>query len=194
MEGHANLEGLKFCFLFGPPFRSFLKITTLKSGMIFICIFDIIIGCTGAFEAVVFFIKFVSDLSYYYYFETLIGLLDFISLIFALMCLQSLENLSQGNISNYYSFKFYEYFLIVIMKLGIVITNTYDENNLILPTILITIIQRYLAIYVVKFVWSFDIRLNNNEVKLITIGEQALRTLNLQGRSAGSQGIQLNYE
>lgn len=197
MEGRVNLEYLDFFCKPGPPYRSFLQFMTLKSGMYVICIFDIIIGCTGTVEAVIFFMKFVSEFNCYYYIETLTGLLDFIALIFAVMCIRSLETLSQGNISNYYSFKFYEYFLIVIMKIGAFITYTYDDNFLIIPyAIIFTLLQRFFAIYIVKFVWSFDIRLKNNEVKLVTVGEEALRAIS-QGQNLGNQGsqfFQLSYQ
>jgi hypothetical protein len=196
MEGRTNLEYLNFFCKFGPPYKSFFQIMTLKSGMYIICILDIIIGCTGIIEAVIFFIEFISELNYYYYIETLIGLLDFIGLIFAVMCIRSLETLSQGNISNYYSFKFYEYFLIAIMKLGILITNTYDQSSTVVFTFFITYVQRYLAIFIVKYVWSFDIRLKNNEVKLITVGEEALRAI-AQGQNSGNQVgqfFQLSYQ
>jgi hypothetical protein len=197
MDIQSEVESHKFLMIFGPPLRSLCKFMTLKTGVILIAALDIFIGIIQLIFAVVFIVKISSDsdIELNQYFNSLSTILDLIAIPFALLGLKGINKVSQSEISIYSRFKIIEFGLILFMKfIAMVTNNDYDLPSFILLYV-IYVIYRLMPLYLVKVVWSADIRLKYNETILVMHGEEALKlmqqqAINLADSSSYSSGAQ----
>ncbi|OMJ69555.1 hypothetical protein SteCoe_32697 [Stentor coeruleus] len=190
MDIQSEAESHKFLIIFGPPFRSFCKFMTLKTGVILIATLDIFMGVISFFIMISFLTVILSKdkLEPRQYINSLVFLLDIVAVPFALFALKGINKLSQSPISIYSQYKLIEFVLINLLRFFV----TLGKNDVDLLThILIYIfylIFRFATLYLIKVIWSADIRLRYNETILVIHGDEALKLMQQQAVNLSDSG------
>ncbi|OMJ69554.1 hypothetical protein SteCoe_32696 [Stentor coeruleus] len=196
MDIENEVEKHEFLYYFGPPYKTMCNFMTLKTGVILIAITDIILSLYGLIEMIGFIFTLTSDdkIVATIYFYSMLALLDIIALPLALIGLKGINKLSQKEISIYSQFKIIEFFIIAFLKFLLIKFDEDTETISIIWECLFIIFQRLIAFFLVKIVWSADIRLKHNETILVIHGEEALKlmqqqAINLSDSSSWSSSV-----
>jgi hypothetical protein len=182
MDIQSEVENEKFLTVFGSPYKSMCNLFTLKSGVIVIGIFDVIIGVINFIALVMEIIFLTHSLNYIpLYPQILISLTEVISLVFGLIGIRGMTRINLDDITLYRKFKVIELFVLLTLD----IIKTISEGLLIedynLPLIIFfNIVFRVICGAIVKVVWSADVRLKYNETVLVMHGEEALKLMKQQ--------------
>ena len=175
MDFQAQSESSKFLGFLGPPYKSFCALTTLKNGVIFLAVLDLIAGVYNFILLISALVNFFSW-SYkfsYYYFQILTLLISSIGIIFSLIGLRGMKSVNIDEIELFYKFELVQVLLDSAIQLirptygGTVFTNLFFEY-------IFRVIGIILSLLITKTIWSAVIRLQNNETVLVMHGEKVL--------------------
>ena len=181
MDFQAQVESEKFLGFLGPPSKSLCGLMTLKNGVIFLGILDLIAGIFNFILLISALINFFSW-SYrypYFYFEILTHIVNVVGIFFAFIGIRGMTKLNVDDIELYYKFEVTE--LMIESVLGLieaVFRGQYYKN---LPSeIFIQLVIIAVSAFFTKAVWSALVRLKNNETVLVMHGEQVLHLMQQQ--------------
>ena len=179
MDLQSDSEKKKFLCFFGPAYRSFCMITTLKNGVILIALFDILTGILRLIDTISNMIIYSKayDFSVRFYFQSFNSLWLTLSLPFAIDGIKKISSPTLRDVSLYKNFKIFELFLIIVYNTTFIITDSLIEGK---QDSVLAIIGAYLLFYIIvgaiaKTVWSADIRLKNNDINIVLYGESGAK-------------------
>lgn len=185
MDIQSEVENERFLIICGAPYKGVCKLMTLKAGVVFLAIADIVFGTAAFIISVVNLIQIFS--SNYFVFQTFLRLfrlfINIFAIPFAIVGMRGMNKISPGDISIYNKYKIFELFLISLVTFVMTITDSISEkesNEEISIGILFWLIGRIIAGIIIKIVWSADVRLKYNETVLVMHGEDALKLMQQQ--------------
>jgi hypothetical protein len=185
MDIQSEVENERFLIVCGPPYKGVCKLMTLKAGVVFLAIADIVCGTAAFIISVVNIIKIFT--SNYFIFQTFLVLfrmlIDVFAIPFAVIGMRGMNKISPGDISIYNKYKIFELFLISLVNFVMTINDSISErisNEEIAIRIIFWLLGRIIAAIIIKVVWSADIRLKYNETVLVMHGEDALKLMQQQ--------------
>ena len=181
MDIQSEVENERFLILFGAPYKSMCKLVTLKSGVIIIAIYDLIVGVLAFIEAIMYLIAFFRYgwMNFFYFMHLSMLSIRIVAIPFAMIGIRGMTKIVPDDISKYSRFKIFE---LIALTVFYTMENVYiymDTSDLVLIVILVLAIQ-VLAGGFVKVVWSADTRMKYNETILVMHGEDALRLMQTQ--------------
>lgn len=200
MELQSAVENEKFMMIFGSPFKSCGILMTLKSGVILMCISDLIIGVINFIFFIIAMIEFFNWGYYYsfFYFTLLLALINVANIPFAFIGLRGITKLNIQDLELYYKFEIVELVLEFVFKtIETVIISRYDDHGLI-PQLIKVFFIAFLSGIMTKVVWSALVRLRYNETVLVMHGEGALvlmqqQAVNLANPKVISPGMPIYF-
>ncbi|OMJ65389.1 hypothetical protein SteCoe_38315 [Stentor coeruleus] len=180
MDIQSEVENERFLIVCGGPYKGVCRLLTLKAGVVILAIADIVSGVAAFIIMAITLVQI--SVGNYFDFQALMFifrlLIDVIAMPFAIIGLRGMNKISPGDISIYSKYKIIELFLIGLVGIIRIISESADEEIIIGITFLI--IGRIIAAMIIKVIWSADIRLKYNETVLVMHGEDALKLMQQQ--------------
>lgn len=175
MELQSAVEYEKFMGIFGSPFKSFGVLMTLKSGVIFVAICDLVLA---VYEFIIGIMVLIQSYRWYYnnihYYTLLLSILVNIANIpFAFIGIRGITKLNIDDLQIYYKFELFE--LVVESILGLIDSaNKGVSDDSLFFRVVFCLVVIFVSGLITKAIWSAYIRLKYNETVLVMHGEEAL--------------------
>jgi len=179
MEVQSPAEEESFMKYLGGPYKSFLRCMTLKNGVIVIGVLDIIVGVLRFFE-------FFIILSEIFHAEldawvALALLQDIASITVGVMAIPAVNGILKNSylpLSIYAKIKKFQ--LVFDVAWNFIFQIFIDGTDGLIGLFILLFIISLIEFYIVKIVWSADIRLKYNETILVLHGEEVVKLMNQQ--------------
>ncbi|OMJ87063.1 hypothetical protein SteCoe_11306 [Stentor coeruleus] len=194
MANSSDADKQKFLHFLGSPYKSMCNLFTLKSGLILITAFDIMIGITyfvlAIQKAIGFFIYGWTH--FYYYIQFFRFIIHIIAIPFSILAMKACWTLNHKSIGLYSNYKIIEFILLIFSSALINLSAEIQEGEIhfMYFSIIGMIILRIVSLFIIKIIWSAETRLKYGETTLFMYGEEALKYIqhpvclqNLSGNS-----------
>ena len=158
------------------------SLITLKSGVIIIGIWDIVIGIMNFIGMIGWSNLMIKYLAFNVATCLALGIAcaKTMSIPFAFIGIRGIRRIIPGDVSYYSKFKIFEMFVLIIATLVEAIANDYKWREYLMFYLVYWIIRWIFAGCLVKVVWSADVRLKYNETALVMYGKEALKIMQQQ--------------
>jgi hypothetical protein len=193
MDFQTHVENERFLLLFGPPYKSVCNYMTLKTGVIFLSICDLMIGVMNLILFIFSVIPFLNQgyRNPFYYLELFDYIINIAGIMFAFIGLRGMAKLNIDGIELYYKFEVFELFFEGLLRLIKVYyyQSTINVHGNILFEVLIELFFIFISAMVTKVIWSTLIRLKNNEAILVMHGEAVLHLMEQQAANLANPKV-----
>jgi hypothetical protein len=169
MDITNEVENKKFLGVFGRPFMQICYILTLKSGVIIVAAIDIFLAVVGLMAL----ISFLFEMSYYT--RIFISLVDIACAPLAIFGIIGITKIDPEYVAMYTRYKIVELFVVTLLLYTEAIENNVRGTSGIIVLMILASIKRIIAGFLVKIVWSADVRLRYNQTDLVIYGQTALQ-------------------
>lgn len=195
MANSSEADKQNFLYFLGAPYKSMCNLFTLKSGVLIITTFDIIIGIvylTLAILKAIELFTFAWD-HFYYYIQFFRFIVHMIAIPFSVLAMKACSTLNNKDIGLYSNYKIIELILLVFSSALINLSAEIQEgeSHLVYFSIIGMIFIRVVSLFIVKIIWSAEMRLKFGEATLFMYGEEALKYIHhpvCMQNSSGNSG------
>ena len=173
----SDVENQKYLKVFGGPFRSFCLLFSLKIGVIYIAIFDILVGITSLILGLDYLLKVftLEDENLSLIIKFCQSLTTIIGIPFAILGLRGIIQVNPSDLYKYSKFKTVEFFIMLFLSVTRIIIHELHQMTRTLNNFLTFINELFgpFALFLmVKTVWSAYVRVKSGQNLLVNQGEE----------------------
>lgn len=179
MEFQSDVENQKFMKYFGSPYKSFCNLMTLRSGVVFMCICNIISSVFNLISMIILIFVSVNFNYTYFSFAPILFYVDLMNIIGSFIGLEAILKFKVKDLQSFYNFKSFEFIIRTTFETIVRVIQDFDSRDFVFEMIL-HFMHIFILGFTLKVIWSTIIRLKYNQTVLVAHGEDTLRLMQQQ--------------